>query len=124
MTPGGSHTLEHRWAIPAAIRLHQTIGKPRVGARIHALNRQLKEGLAGMDHIALRTPMADELSAGIVSFDVRGLTAAQAIARLLARKVVGSVAPYANPHARLSANLANTPDDIEMALREVRALAS
>ena len=123
MTPGGFHAFEHRWAIPAAVRMHQDIGKARVGARIHALNRQLKEALATMSHVTLRTPMQDELSAGIVSFDVHGLTAAQAVAQLLAQKVVGSVAPYANPQARLSANLANSPEDVETALRAVRSLA-
>jgi isopenicillin-N epimerase len=122
MTPGGFHAYEHRWAIPAAVKMHLDIGKARVGARIHALNRQLKEGLAKMPHVALRTPMQDELSAGIVCFDVTGLSAEQVTQRLLAQKVVGSVPPYPNPHARLSANLANSPEDIEAALRAVRSL--
>jgi selenocysteine lyase/cysteine desulfurase len=123
MTPGGFHAFEHRWAIPAAVKLHQDIGKKRVGARIHELNRQLKEGLAKMPHVALRTPMQDELSAGIVCFDIQGLSAEQTVEKLLAQKVVGSVPPYPKPHARLSANLANTPEDVEAALRAVRSLA-
>src|SRR5262245_59045221 len=41
MSPGGFHAFEHRWAVDVAFRLHQQIGKSRVEARIHELNRQL-----------------------------------------------------------------------------------
>ena len=80
MSPGGFHAFEHRWAVPAAVKMHQDIGKARVGGRIHGLNRQLKEGLASMPNVMLHTPMQDELSAGIVCFEVNGLTADQAVA--------------------------------------------
>src|SRR5204863_384139 len=74
LTPGGFHSFEHRWALGEALRFHQRIGKPRIAERIHLLNRQLKEGLAKMSHIKLHTPPADNLSAGIVCFEVDGTT--------------------------------------------------
>ena len=64
MTPGGFHSFEHRWALAEAFRFHGRIGKRRVAARIHALNRRLKAGLAGMGHVTLITPRSDALSAG------------------------------------------------------------
>src|SRR5262249_51520403 len=79
MTPGGFHSFEHRWALGEAFQFHQAIGKARIAARIHALNRQLKEGLAEMDHITLHTPVAENLSAGIVCFEVAGLSPEQVV---------------------------------------------
>ena len=73
MTPGGFHSFEHRWALDRAFGLHQEIGKARVAARIHELNCQLKEGLAGMPRVTLHTPRDAALSAGLVCFEVAGL---------------------------------------------------
>jgi selenocysteine lyase/cysteine desulfurase len=66
MTPGGFHSFEHRWALDQAFVFHQAIGKPRVTQRIHDLNDHLKQGLAKMQHVTLRTPLSRDLSAGIV----------------------------------------------------------
>src|SRR5207247_9549928 len=91
MTPGGFHSFEHRWALGEAFRFHQRIGKPRIAERIHLLNRQLKEGLAKMSHIKLHTPLADNLSAGIVCFEVDGTTPAEVVSRLRERGTIGRV---------------------------------
>lgn len=123
MTPGGFHSFEHRWALPAAFQFHAALGKARVAARIHELNRQCKEGLAAMKHVRLHTPMSDALSAGIVSFDVAHLTPAGVVERLKAKNIIASESPYAFKCARVSPGLLNTPQEIDIALREVRALA-
>ena len=68
MSPGGFHSFEHRWALPAAFELHQRLGKAKVAARIHALNRQCKEGLKKMKHVTLHTPM--EAPAGTFWFQL------------------------------------------------------
>ncbi len=124
MTPGGFHSYEHRWALGEAFKFHLAIGKARVAARIHELNRQLKQGLAGMRHVKLHTPMADDLSAGITCFEVEGLSARNAVGRLREHKIVASITPYATIYARLAPSLLTLPQDVETALREVRALAS
>ncbi len=123
MSPGGFHSLEHRWALNEAFALHEKLGKARVAARIHELNRQIKDGLQKFSHVTLHTPKDDALSAGIVCFEVAGLKPAQVVERLLAKKIVASQTPYAVQYARLSAGLCNTPDEIERVLREIRALA-
>src|SRR3954469_19843993 len=70
------------------------------------------------------TPRSDALSAGIVSFDLEGLSPAAVVRRLRKRRIVGSVAPYAVPHVRLTPCVYNAPTEIETVLREVRTLIS
>jgi selenocysteine lyase/cysteine desulfurase len=122
MSPGGFHSFEHRWALDRAFQFHQAIGKPRVAERIHALNRQLKEGLARMPGVKLYTPMEDELSAGIVCFDVPGKHAQQVVDELRKKKIVASVTPYKTLYARLSPGLLNSPAEVETTLAAVRDL--
>jgi len=124
MTPGGYKAFEHQWALTQAFGFHQRIGKARVAERTHEHARQLKEGLAGMPHVALHTPRSDSLSAGIVSFDVQGLSPSVAVMRLRERQIIASVAPYAVPYVRLTPCLANTPEEIIAVLKEVHALAA
>ena len=122
-TPGGFHSFEHRWALAQAFDFHRQIGKARVAERIHALNRQLKEGLAGMPHVTLYTPMAESLSAGLVCFDVRGLAPRAVVQRLRERQIIATTTPYSPSYARLAAGLLNSPEEVEQVLREVQALA-
>ena len=119
MTPGGFHSFEHRWALGEAFQFHQAIGKGRIAARIHALNRQMKEGLAEMGHVTLHTPRADELSAGLVCFEVAELPPEQVVARLYERGIVASVTPYATRYARLAPSLLTSPEEVDKTLREV-----
>jgi selenocysteine lyase/cysteine desulfurase len=123
VTPGGYKAFEHQWALTQAFEFHQSIGKPRIAARTHELARQLKDGLAGMPHVLLHTPVSDHLSAGIVSFDVEGLSPGAAVARLREGRVIASVAPYAVPHVRLTPCLINTPEEVDLVLKAVRSLA-
>jgi isopenicillin-N epimerase len=123
-TPSGFHSFEYRWALAEAFRLHQRIGRARIAERVHALNRQFKEGLRGMPNVTLRTPLSDELSSGITCFEVKGQDAKTTIERLRERKVVGTVPPYPKPFARVTPGLFNTPEEIETALRHLRAIAS
>jgi selenocysteine lyase/cysteine desulfurase len=122
MTPGGFHSFEHRWALAEAFRFHQRIGKARVEARIHALARRLKAGLAAMGHVTLHTPQADALSAGIVCFEVERLSPDAVVAALARRRIVATVTPYSPPYARLAPAVFNTPAEIDRALAAVRAL--
>jgi isopenicillin-N epimerase len=123
MTPGGFHSFEHRWALAQAFELHRQIGKARVAARIHALNRQLKDGLAAMTHVRLRTPLDEAVSAGLVCFEVAGLSPQQVVERLHTSSIVATVTPYATTFARLAPGLLNTPEEVDQVLAAVRALA-
>jgi selenocysteine lyase/cysteine desulfurase len=124
VSPGGFQAFEHLWALPAAFDFHRRIGRSRVAARIHGLNEQCKEGLARMRHVRLHTPRGNNLSAGLVCFDVEGMKPEEVVARLLKRRVIASTPPYAVTCVRLAPSLLNTPEEVETALREVRALAA
>ena len=124
MTPGGFKAFEHQWALTQAFEFHQGIGKSRIAERTHELAGQLKDGLAGMPHVVLHTPRSDSLSAGIVSFDIEGISPAAVVARLRERRIIASVAPYAVPHVRLTPCFRNTPAEIEAVLQEIHALVS
>ena len=122
MTPGGFHSFEHRWALDQAFVFHQAIGKPRVTQRIHDLNDHFKQGLAKMKHVTLRTPLARDVSAGIVCFEVAGLQPDQIVRRLRERGIVASVTPYATQYARVAPGLLNSPAEIETVLKAIDGL--
>lgn len=122
MTPGGFKAFEHVWSMPEAFGFHQMIGKNHVAARTHELATRLKTGLAAMPHVRVRTPMSPQMSAGIVSFDVAGLSAQEAVSRLRRSRILGSDAPYAVSHVRLTPSIRNTTDEVDFALRAVSDL--
>ena len=122
-TPGGFHSFEHRWALAQAFAFQRRIGPARASARIHALAGRFKAGLASMAHVTLYTPRAAALSAGLVCFDVRGLTPPEVVAALARRRVVATVTPYATSYARVGTGLMNTPAEVDEALGAIRALA-
>jgi isopenicillin-N epimerase len=122
LTPGGFHSFEHRWALAEAFRFHGRIGKARVAARIHTLNRRLKDGLARMSHVTLLTPRADALSAGIVVFSVDRLSPGAVVAALARRRIVATTTPYSPSHPRLAPGLLNTPGEVDRVLAAIRGL--
>jgi selenocysteine lyase/cysteine desulfurase len=122
MTPGGFHSFEHRWALDQAFVFHQAIGKPRVTRRIHDLNDHFKQGLAKMKHVTLRTPLARDVSAGIVCFEVAGLQPDQIVRRLRERGIVASVTPYATQYARVAPGILNSPAEMETVLKAIDGL--
>jgi isopenicillin-N epimerase len=124
MTPGGFHSFEHRWALAEAFKFHQAIGKPRVARRIHELNDQCKRGLMQIPGVTVHTPLSSEVSAGIVCFEVDGLSPEAVVERLLRRKVIASVTPrpYEMHVARLAPSLLTSPADVDASVRAVREL--
>jgi len=123
VSPGGFLAYEHQWAMSAAFDMHERMGRARVAARIRALNEQLKRGLAAMRHVKVHTPMAPEVSAGLVAFDVDGLTPEAVVAKLLEKHIVASTSPYRVSYPRLSAGLVNDEREVDAALRAVREIA-
>jgi selenocysteine lyase/cysteine desulfurase len=117
MTPGGFKAFEHVWALNETFQFHQMIGKAAIAARTRALAGRLKMALAQMPHVALRTPIDPALSAGIVSFDVPGLSADAVVRRMRAARVIGSAAPYAQRHVRLTPSFRNNEAEVDFAIQ-------
>jgi selenocysteine lyase/cysteine desulfurase len=125
MTPGGFHSFEHRWALPEAFEVHTRLGgRGEVARRTRALAGRLKEGLAGIGGVRLRTPREESLSAGLVCAEIAGLDPGQAVDELRERhRVVASVTPYRTRYLRFGPSVANTADDVDKAIEAVAAIA-
>ena len=121
--PGGFHAFEYEWALPAAFEFHKQIGRKNIGERIHALNDQCKEGLGSMRHVKLYTPRGNKLSAGLICFEVEGMSSGDVVKKLHERRIIASTAPYRESYARLAPSLLNTPEEIDIALGRIRELA-
>jgi selenocysteine lyase/cysteine desulfurase len=120
--PGGYHTFEHRWALAEAFDFHDRIGRTKVTKRIQSLATRLNQGLADLGNVRLVTPMAEDVSAGIVCFEVDGLDPPTAVMRLKERRIAASVTPYAQPYVRLGAGLWVDEADVDAALSAITKL--
>jgi isopenicillin-N epimerase len=123
VTPGGFTAYEHQWAMGAAFRFHEEIGRARVAGRIRDLNSQCKEALSRMQNVTLHTPRDPALSAGIVCFEAQGMEPGQVVKKLLERKIVASTSPYRVSYVRLAPSLVNDPREVDTALEAVRSIA-
>ncbi|MBA2378571.1 MAG: hypothetical protein H0V76_03235 [Blastocatellia bacterium] len=75
-----------------------------------------------MNHTTCELNRNEELSAGIVCFDVRGYAASGAVSALIDNGLVASVTPYAVPHARLTPSIVNTTAEIDYVLETIRGM--
>jgi selenocysteine lyase/cysteine desulfurase len=103
--------------------MHRQIGRARVAGRIRELNTQCKAGLADNPRVKLHTPMSGNLSAGLVAFEVAGLTPEAVVHKLLAKGIIASTSPYAVSYARLAPSLVNTPQEVDRAVQAVREIS-
>ena len=122
MSPGGFHSFEHRWALPAAFDLHLQLGKENVQKRIHQLNTQTKLGLAKMSHVTLHTPISSDLSSGQVCFEVEGMHPDKVVTHMHNKGIVMSSTPYRQTFARFAPSLINNEQEIDLALAEIANL--
>jgi selenocysteine lyase/cysteine desulfurase len=120
LSPGGYHSFEHRWALAEAFRFHLDIGKDAVARRTHEQATQLKEGLAELPGVSVVTPMAEELSAGIVCLEVAGSQPADVLGTLAAHGVVASITPYREQYVRLGPSIVTSPDDVNAVVEALR----
>jgi isopenicillin-N epimerase len=125
MTPGGFHSFEHRWALPEAFRFHADLGgRARVADTTRALAARLKEGLAEIRGVTVKTPIDESVSAGLVCADIEGADAGMVVDRLREEhRVIASVTPYATRYVRFGPSVANTSEDVDAAIRSVAAVA-
>jgi isopenicillin-N epimerase len=123
MTPGGFHSFEHRWALAEAFDFQRTVGMEPVAKRTRELAGKLKEGLASVAGLTLHTPQDEDVSAGLVTFELDGQRPDQVVDSLRSKGIVASVTPYAAEYVRLGTTVLVDEDDVDVATREVAALA-
>jgi isopenicillin-N epimerase len=122
MTPGGFHSLEHRWALREAFEFIESIGKENIKTRIYKLNEMVKDGLGSIETVKIRTPLNHSLSAGIVAFEVKGFTTAQVVNRLKEKNIIATSSPYKESFVRFTPGIYNTPSEVEAGIEAVRSL--
>lgn len=122
LSPGGFHSFEHRWALPAAFDFQLSIGKARVEERSHQLSTRLKDGLSKIGHIKLKTPTDTAISAGINCFEVDGVAADVAVKKLLEKGIIASTTPYKTVYARLTPSIVNTEEEVDRVLAEIEKI--
>jgi selenocysteine lyase/cysteine desulfurase len=125
MTPGGFHSFEHRWAVPQAVDVHARLGgRAEVARRTHELAKRLKDALADMDGVQLRTPRDEALSSGLVCCELDGVDPGEVVDRLRTEHhVVASVTPYRTRYVRLGPSVANHGDDLDRGIKAIAAIA-
>jgi isopenicillin-N epimerase len=121
-SPGGFHSIEHRWAVREAFQFIERIGKERIYAHVHKLAHRCKQGLAAMPHVTLQTPMDDQLSAGIVAFEMDGFTTKELVDAIIRKKVIATESPYTKSYARFTPGIYNTEEDVDTALNVLDSL--
>jgi isopenicillin-N epimerase len=121
--PGGFHNFDCRWALPTTIAWHNNIGRENVAARITELSARLKDGLAGIRGMQLRTPRDPNMSAGITCFEISGVSNEAIVNGLRQRGMLASHATYAVPYARIGTACINTPEEVDKAIAAVRQIA-
>ena len=122
MTPGGFHSFEHRWALPAAFAFHRAIGPERIERRTLALSRRLREGIAEVRGLELRSP-GGALASGVVCLEVPGKTPSEVVGALRSRfRIVASATPYAVQLVRIGTSCLNTPAEVDGLIRALAKL--
>jgi selenocysteine lyase/cysteine desulfurase len=91
-----------------------------VAERTHTQAAQLKEGLAEVPGVTVVTPPGDDLSAGIVCFDVDGSAPPDVLGRLAEAGISASVTPYATEHVRAGPSIVTTPDEVDALVEALR----
>jgi selenocysteine lyase/cysteine desulfurase len=124
MSPGGFQAFEHRWAMGRAFDFHREIGRARIQARVRELSSALKDALRGMRHVRVFTPNDPAVSAGMVCFEVQGVSANDVVARLLDdHRIIATTTPYTPSLARLAPGLLNDLADVEKCAQAVATMA-
>jgi len=102
--------------------MRRAIGADRVASRTRELATALKDGLAGIDGVQLRTPRSPEVSSGIVCCEIAGAGARDAVAQLRGARVLATPTPYATSYLRFGTSILTNESDVELALRAIRDL--
>jgi selenocysteine lyase/cysteine desulfurase len=108
-----------------AFEFHRDLDRDKVAAKTRALGTRMKEGLASIRGVTVKTPMDESLSAGLVCCDVSGHPAREIVDRLREEhKVVASVTPYAIEYVRFGPSIASQEGDVDRALEALVAVVA
>ena len=87
--------------------------------RIHALNTRVKEALAEMPHVKLRTPLSPELSSGMICFDVDDIEPGQVVEKMREKGIIASTTPYRVVYVRIAPGIVNNEEEVDACIRAI-----
>ena len=123
-TPGGFHSMEHRWALKEAFEWRQRLGRRAVEQRTHELVERLKTGLEGASRLQVATPRDARLSAGMVMTVPFRNDPGAVVDQLYAKhRIVASVTPYRDSFVRVGPSIVNDEDEVDLTARALRELS-
>jgi isopenicillin-N epimerase len=107
-----------------AIDFQNLVGPARRRARILELKRYLRDHIEGDSRFAVKTPAADELSAGITTVEVVGREVREAAAALAERHRIDCrpMTSHGLNGLRISLSVFNTEDQVEVLIGALRKL--
>ncbi|MEW6456393.1 MAG: aminotransferase class V-fold PLP-dependent enzyme [Acidobacteriota bacterium] len=107
-----------------AFEFQNTIGKERIELRIKQLNRYLRGKLFEIPGLKIHSPMNNSLSAGIVSFKIDGIPAAEIAKKLWKNQkiVVRIVSEYDYDLTRVSTHIYNSFSDIDRFIESLKLI--
>lgn len=112
-------------AMATAVEFHNAIGPQRIEQRCRDLAATLKSKLKKrLPQIDFRTPMASELSGGVVVFNIPGADLSKALDTLYVKHNIGcAVYGGESPGIRLCPHIYNTMEEIDLAVDAIARLA-
>jgi selenocysteine lyase/cysteine desulfurase len=113
-------------AFEAAVDFYNLVGPERIEARARQLATQIKEKLASIPDLRLKTNLQPELSAGVVKFQLTRRDTKQSYDRIWSRhRIAIAITPTGDAEGlRLSPHIYNSTEDVERAVAAVREAAS
>jgi selenocysteine lyase/cysteine desulfurase len=126
MTPGGFQSFEHRWALPQAFEHHAARGgRAEIARTTYALAARMKQGLAEIPGMRVKTPADVALSSGLVCAVIPKLPAGQIVDALREEhQVIATVTPYVWQYVRFGPSVLNDAGDVDRALEAVAAVVA
>jgi isopenicillin-N epimerase len=135
----GAHRFNHLGTLDesrltgldAALAFQETIGIDRIEARVRALRRHLRTGLAAVPGVYIVTPEAETLASGMISFRVAGIESLELQRRLsnveseTGRLSVRTrvISEYDYGLMRLSAHIYNTTAELDRVVELIDGIA-
>ena len=126
-SPGGIHAYEHAWALDQAFDFLTPI-KAAVQQRVRDLTRLVKEALKkNPRRYRMRTPDSDDLSSGVICFDVADISASEVFEKFIDPKIkivltASWDATDGRSHVRLSVSILNNESDVQDVVGALDAL--
>jgi selenocysteine lyase/cysteine desulfurase len=120
---GGRHLPLYN-GMGRGIEFVESVGTENVETRVRGLTARLKAAIKEIPGAGLRSPEPPELSTGIVTFSVGGLTGAELNDRMWERWKVKGRPALSDTAMRLSVTFFNSDDEIETVISAIAALAN